>query len=335
MTGHRGTGVPDAGSGSAAKPTAVDVKPNDTPEHAGAAASEHLQKERTRSSKVPARRALRALVTTWRGKLIATIGFAAVVVSLVNGMIPIVMFFESRTAPTVDATMLDSALALSVTPAVGHASKGLGYGDAAGGRSTITYLGTEPTPDTPVLNSFVDIPYGIDSDEREFMRLVSMVSPTDYTGNGDRYVRELATSQTRNYVGLNLLMDNNATPLRDCTRLSGTAVANDLHLRIALWDSPRKDEHVMRSWLVSTNASPEWITDAVLINTPPNRTLTFVSGGIYRKLPRVVAGTPLSREILRPGGALVGDGLLGSCWDNRTYAFIVFRVSAAETSDGR
>lgn len=271
--------------------------------------------------------ALRGLTTTWRRRLSSAVILAAALLTIVAMSPAALQVLRPSHPPLIDDTRLSQALANGVAPPPGQSGPALGYGDADGGRPSIVYLGQETVPGTPVINSFVDLPYGR-PDERTFLLVSRLTSLKFLPGEKLDYGRRVSVVQGNPAVGLLVPMDNDSQPQKDCGTLRGGSVATDLHLRLATWDTPEYDQHVVRAWVTAANSTPHWITDAVLVDSKPGMKLSLVSASVYRKLP-VIASLPLTgaAALFRPAGVVVADGLLGACWDNRLVVFVVLKAA--------
>ena len=186
----------------------------------------------------------------------------------------------------------------------------------------------EGTPSSPIptLNVLTDVPYGT-GDERQFVYVRSSrstKSPLANTVSGRSiFVR------ANEYIWLRLYIDNGAYPEPKCERLVGPTIARHTTVRVAIWDSPNKRLHVLRAWVYADNSEPKWVTDAVAVLTEKPRTLELrpsLSSQYSYEPPMYRSKPPLpSRAIVEPGGMLLGgNGLLGSCWQNRFSLLLAF-----------
>ena len=272
--------------------------------------------------------AIRGVTTTWPHSFKATLTSAATFLTVLVLSFQAFQLLHPSHPPLIDDTNLSQGLAKSNTPIPGHESSILGYGDADGGRPIIVYLGQEETvPVRPVINAFVDVSKE-EPDERQFLRVSRLVALKYSSGDKLDYQRHVTVTPGNPGVGILVRMDNDSQPPKDCGTLKGGSVATNVHLRLAIWDTPNRDQHVVRAWVTTDNSAPIWITDAVLIDSAPNMRLSLVAASAHRKLP-AIASEPLADAagLFKSGGVEVADGLLGGCWDNRLAVFVVLQVS--------
>lgn len=278
--------------------------------------------------------AFRRLTRGVRGKVLlvvgvtsAALGFAGNAVAVVDAGAAVIDKVRA-TPPRLDDARLDRPLTASETPVPGSATGILGFGDSIGGRPTIPYLGTEAVPTVPVLNAFTDLPSN--EDERRFV-LASRIPSVDVplTPRDVDYGRHVSVGES-GLIAVLVRMDNNAEPPPDCDVLEHRSTARNLHVRLADWTDKRTGEHVLRAWVSTDNSEPRWVTDAVLIDAPSPGSFAVARARIYRKAPSVDK-VPLSgaEQLFEPGGAQIGDGLLGGCWDNRYALNVVLRFEPA------
>ncbi|HSZ05438.1 MAG TPA: hypothetical protein VK778_09590 [Solirubrobacteraceae bacterium] len=229
----------------------------------------------------------------------------------------------------------DQVLVGDQAPVPGDVSRQLGYGDPTPqGRTVYPYVAhraeqgappqNTPVPTTPALDVLTDAP-GV-SDERRFFQIITSEVPQPHSFGT---VRRSAFVRQHANVRLWLYIDNAATPEPNCEQLVGSTIAKHTTVRVAIWDSPDKHLHIIRAWVYAENAQPTWITDAVAVVTERADTLHFVPSlsSQYSESPMYRSRPPLtSSAIVEPGGmSLGGDGLLGSCWQNRFILFLTFR----------
>jgi hypothetical protein len=233
---------------------------------------------------------------------------------------------RGKASPTRAASGIDAGLAKAETPLPGHASPTLGYGDAVGGREIRPYTGNTPTAATPLINSFVDVRYDIfdDGDERRYMAAASAEANAERP-EPIRFSR-IATLAGGQVAWVRAVIDNNAAPVEDCENPQGSAVALNTRLRATVWSSEDAKQHVIRTWISSSNAQPHWVTDAVLIRSerPAQLVLDMKRSDLYQAKP-VSALDRVAKDIFEGGGMAVGtEGRVGSCWENRVLARLVF-----------
>lgn len=122
---------------------------------------------------------------------------------------------------------LDGGLNRAQTPLPGHGGPSLGFGDSAGGREVRPYTGFTATTRTPIMNSFVDVKYFVfaDGDERRYMG-TSTAKPGSERPRARDFARK-ATLHDDEVFWVRALVDNNASPVDDCTDPQGVAVAQN------------------------------------------------------------------------------------------------------------
>jgi hypothetical protein len=232
------------------------------------------------------------------------------------------------------ATESEQELTGDQAPAPGDVSRTLGFGDPSPqGRTVYPYVAYRaeqgapaqktPASPTPSLDVLTDAP-GV-SDERRFLQVITgRVTPSRPDGN----IRRSAFVRGNEPVRLWLYVDNGAAPEPNCASLTGATIARHTTVRVAIWDSPNKRLHIIRAWVFAENTQPTWITDAVAVVTEHGGTLQLTPSlsSQYSESPTYRSRPPLtSSAIIEPGGmSLGGDGLLGSCWQNRFVLFLTF-----------
>ncbi len=220
-------------------------------------------------------------------------------------------------------------------PVPGDVSRLLGFGDPTPeGRTVYPYVahkeegateGTLATP-TPTLNSMTDVNHGI-GDEREFVHVAIGGPERPHAAN---VTSRSVVAQGRQDIWLRIYIDNNAAEESDCERLIGPTIAVHTTARVAVWNSSNKHLHVLRVWVFAENANPTWVTDAVAVVTQSARTLKLIPSlsSQYSELPKTYLSHPplTSSAVVDPAGMLLGgNGLLGSCWQNRFSLLLLFR----------
>ena len=251
------------------------------------------------------------------------------VIGLINGA---TTFADSlndllKSRPDRDRELVNQELPRERTPAPGVVGPVLGYGDANGGRTAIPYTAEDTyPPDTPVLNSFVDLetlppPF---NDERKFVA-VKAVRGT-HNSREFRWTRIATVPAGRNAL-VRVYINNNARNVPDCQAPDGLSVAVNTRLRVGVWRNGGGKRHIIRAWVSANNAFPRWVTDAVLVRTHDKARLVLDirHSQIWRDAP-ATATKRLSAKVLSPAGMAIGtDGALGSCWENRNWVALVFR----------
>jgi hypothetical protein len=205
----------------------------------------------------------------------------------------------------------------------------LGFGDPTpNGRPTF-HDGTHgfTASDTPTFDALVNANWHV-GDERRFVRVETSLT-TDAQQLWQLPNKHVARARPQEIVWVLIYVDNNAIPTPHCA-LSGPYVATDTRLRVAVWNSTDDHLHVIRAWLSAKNARPAWITDAVAVLTL-NATTLEPDSSISRELSR---GSPqfhneptinVAPLLVYPGMLVGGNGLVGSCWNNRYYVALGFR----------
>ena len=205
----------------------------------------------------------------------------------------------------------------------------LGYGDPIpGGRPTYReHKGQITPPTTPTFDSILNAQNGV-GDERRFLHVESSLA-TDSEQLWQIPEAHTLVANPHEIVWAIVDIDNNAQATADCD-LSSRYVAIESRLRVAIWNSADDHLHVIRAWLSAKNATPPWITDAVAVLTRNVTTLepdSALSREYSTLSPRFRANPSINVEslLLYPGLLIGGDGLVGSCWDNRYYFALGFR----------
>lgn len=236
---------------------------------------------------------------------------------------------------------VNRALSLGNTPRPGSISSVLGWGDEVGGRPVYTY---DPAPTSlnpePGFNAWVDVPGGI-GDERAF--LTARVGADGQAWSNVQSGQRVARVEEGEAVWLRLYASNSTYELDNCASLEGDFVARDVRFQISVWEDPDESgRHVFRAWLMGSNTTPEWVTDAVVVYTAPGKRLEFDStqSFYYQEIldadgsstsPRSTletASKPLEGDPTSAMGAPINaSGLLGSCWSNRWAGMVAFTTA--------
>jgi hypothetical protein len=231
---------------------------------------------------------------------------------------------EGRTIAAL-AGRANRRLPLRETPVPGSRRGTLGFGDAMGGRPTYPYRnGLPKAPATPTFDSIPNLPGN--GDERKFLRVEASAT---------KDARQVALPSSRAVIALSgdvvyvgVLVDNNAGAAPGC-KLSGATVARDARMILKIWNSRDNRLHILRAWLMASNLSPHWVTDAAAVITRMPTTLEpdpslsreyAKSSHTYRNAPLIDA-----QRALDPFGMQIGDGRVGSCWDDRHYLTLALR----------
>jgi len=268
----------------------------------------------------------RQVLRTWWGKLIAALS----IVGLLNGVVALggtlSDWVTPRSRPS-DASLVNRQLPLNRTPTPEASSPVLGHGDAVGGRPPVPFV-QRAAAQTPVLNSFVDLK-GV-PDERKFMT-ARLVKSSRVDRSNPPFARIVTVPRELRRVWVRIMISNDATDVDDCHRPRGERTATNVRLRLRVWSQPRARRHVVRGWILADNAYPSWVTDAVLVLTPSPTMLRMdpKDSSSFRVAP-APSRLPVTSAVAQPGGMLIGrDGLLGSCFDNRVYLLVSFRLTPA------
>lgn len=221
------------------------------------------------------------------------------------------------------------------TPVQGDVSRLLGFGDPTPtGRTTYPYVAHSKEPgelgDTfaspvPTLDAMTDVNFGI-GDEREFIRARAATAKRP---RAQEITQRSVFVRNGQYLWLRIYIDNNSAAEPDCNALTGPTIAKHTTARVAIWDSPNERLHILRAWIYAANTQPTWITDAVAVVTQSPRKLQLVPSlsSQYSELPPTYVSHPTltSSALVEEAGITVGNGLLGSCWQNVFYVLPVFR----------
>lgn len=205
----------------------------------------------------------------------------------------------------------------------------LGYGDPiTGGRPE--YRETPhgfTAPLSPGFDSLVNANYHV-GDERRFLRVETSLA-TDAQQLWQLPEKHVVEVRPNEVVWVIVYIDNNAANTPHCA-LTGPYVATDTRLRVAIWNSSDNHLHIVRAWLTAKNAYPTWITDAIAVLTPNVTTLepdSSISREYSKLSPQFHTNPTINVEslLLYPGMLIGGNGLVGSCWNNRYYFVLGFR----------
>jgi hypothetical protein len=205
----------------------------------------------------------------------------------------------------------------------------LGFGDPTpSGRSTFRDSKRGFTaPGKPTFDALVNA-NGHVGDERHFVRVETSLT-TDSQQLWQLPDKQVAQAHPHEIIWVLVYVDNNAAPTPRCA-LSGPYVATDTRLRVAVWNSTDDHLHVIRAWLSATNTQPAWITDAVAVLTPNATTLepdSSISRELSKLSPQFRSEPTINVEslLVYPGMLVGGNGLVGSCWNDRYYLALGFR----------
>lgn len=278
-------------------------------------------------------------------------GVAVVVALLIAGGFWLHRPRASRSASAPSLTELkaqaDRQLNLPQTPQPGMVSKTLGFGDSAGGRPVYPAVERSSMPDRPILNSLVDVPDGEDvsgrdpsgpgnltRDEREFVTVLANPPNADTLETHPR--GRSAHARWGSFLSIGVYLANNGWPGPvHCGYLAGPATATNVHLQVAIWDSPNFRLHVIRAWIEAGHRTyPAWVTDAVSVITekPAQFKLdtSLSSESRYLKAEQYIYHPAFKRlkndDVMWSQGMRVGRaGRLGACIQNRRYVSLIFR----------
>lgn len=314
---------------TSASPDGDDVAKDSTLLEAAASGKQVGEPKLAADNRVPLKQALKDLLTTWGGRTLAVVLGIGGILGCINAGITL---YNQTAAATrrplpVNIADLNQLLPAAQTPPLGVPSSQLGYGDSLGGRPTYPYTpnGSEGHS-TPILNSLVGFP-GV-GDEEEFVRGVATSAPSKYWPGQVRvgFRRQVILTKRDPYLDLWVYLDNNASFQQSCAKLVGSTVASGISATASIWTDPSGIYHVVRVWISSFTATPHWMTDAILVRTPPHTSLTLIPGAgtVYRKLPPL-RSKPIGANFVHYPGVTVGGGLLGSCYSNREVIFALFR----------
>ena len=182
-------------------------------------------------------------------------------------------------------------------------------------------------PGTPTFDALVNA-NGHVGDERRFVRVETSLA-TDAQQLWQLPDKQVVQARPHEIVWVLVYIDNNATPTPDCA-LNGPHVATHTRLRVAVWNSTDDHLHVIRAWLSANNTQPAWITDAVAVLTSNATTLepdSSISREFSKLSPQFHSEPTINVEslLVYPGLLVGGNGLVGSCWNNRYYLALGFR----------
>jgi hypothetical protein len=218
-------------------------------------------------------------------------------------------------------------LSRAATPSPGTSSSVLGFGDAAGGRTTYPY--TDPTATTrkPTFNSITGMPHGA-GDERQFLRVAARYQRFAPLWDANRMHRAAVLSAGQ-VAWFRVYVDNGAAQEPVCGRLTGETITDTARLRLAVWDSPDRHLHVIRAWLAANNTQPRSVTDAVAVETATAQHLVLDRADSSVNQPGRRAyhamSLPSGDAFASPGLLVNGTGRVGSCWFDRAYYHLVFK----------